>query len=300
MKIGRVATGAALLPLGLMLTACGGGAVDSTPTPTPTPTPVAYDTVEQTLAKRGDKSFVTGGTKWHGVYGVSETGYQAMPLGSDLTIEYVASLDAYRVTEKGGAGYVLPLSLEQYGGPHEVVYYSPGPDDEVLLRVIVPTLNKVPLSYTRFASFGHHDLSTHDYETYVVAWGVPTQAGDMPKAGTATYTLQLGGTVSKDGMVYPVSDSPATFYANFGNGTVATTLTLSDEVDDAVTVLGTLNGTGSIASSGFSGTLTGGDGGSGVFGGGFFGPQAAEVGFTWWYDGSVLQRAQGEAAGVKH
>ena len=61
---------------------------------------------------------------------------------------------------------------------------------------------------------------------------------------------------------------------------------------------GSLSGKGTIAGVGFTGTLTGTGSTTGEFGGGFFGPKAAEYGYAWDFTGSDFT-AEGFASGKK-
>jgi hypothetical protein len=112
-----------------------------------------------------------------------------------------------------------------------------------------------------------------------------------------------GSAVSAGTQYTLANNSTANFSADFGAGTVSTSLNLAGAPGSnpagQVANFGSFTGSGAINSGGpgFSGTLTG-NGANGVFSGGFFGPQAAEVGFGWQLNGSGFS-AVGLAGGTK-
>lgn len=290
---------AGVLSLGMMLTACGGGGVNSTPTPTPTP--VVYNTVAELFAKPGDKSFQVSGVSWEGQLGVFQGGSHTFPFGDGFTIEFLDADNTYRVSIKGGATYDFTPSTLTMQSDDRVQYFLRSYPQQQSFEIAIPSVQNVPLSYTRFATLSVIEEQNYTYTNYYGAWGVPTR--DMPKTGTATYDLALFGAATHDNVVLGLAKhSGGKLSANFASGAVTTDLSFSAEINGNVTLIGTLTGNATIASgtSGFGGTLSGSDGGSGVFGGGFFGPKAAEVGYTWWYDGPEMHSSQGTAAGPKH
>lgn len=300
-RVGLVAT--VSLSLGLALTACGGGGVSSTPSPAPgpTPTPATYESFDATLAKPGDKSFQTAGVSWQGQVGGDGGTPRAFPLGDELKIEFLDADDTYRVTPKGGTSYIFGPAFSEYNDHTQ--YVSNQGDWRYQFEIDIPKVNNVPLSYTRFATLTLTEQQNLIYTRYRTVWGIPTQNTDLPKSGTADYALSLIGSASHDGVSYSLGKySAGTLSANFSTGAISTNLTFSADIDGAATPLGTVSGDGTITSgtSGFSGALAGSDAGTGVFGGGFFGPQAEEVGYAWSYDGPDMQSSQGFAAGSKH
>lgn len=300
----RFLAGASALSLGLLVAGCGGDQIGSTPTPTPTP--VVYDTVSTMLAKPGDKSFRTGGTQWRGVSGERTTDFRSVAFGGTSNIEYVSASDAYRVVMRNGASVLFPLAdgLSIDERDQVILAFGFSADQQSnQFALHTPEINNVPLSYTRFASFGQHDHVTGEFEANRVVWGASTEVADMPKNGSASYKLTLFGSASAHDRHYTLEDrSTGRLSANFANGNIASTLNLKSSWGDDNIDVGTLTGTGKIDSSGvgFTGTMTGSDGipYSAPFGGGFFGPKAAEVGFSWLYDGPGLY-SDGYAAGVR-
>lgn len=295
------ACGFTLVTMGVALTACGGGGVNSTPTPTPPPTPTpapppSYNTVAQALAVPGDKSFSTAGIK----YDSGASAQATYALGADFKFEYIASTDSYRITRNGEGAVSFALSSGIAFPASNVVQYTSGADS---LFVLTPIVSGTELQYTRFVTYGRGDSAGNQG-----AWGIPTVASDVPKTGTATYAVSVAGLATNGGGIFFLGpNSGGNFTANFGAGTVSTTIVMRAPAAGQVIVqdLGILSGSGTISSSspGFMGTLgpagSGDPAGSGKFSGSFFGPQAQEFGYTWFFEGSQLN-ARGQVAGMKN
>ena len=125
--------------------------------------------------------------------------------------------------------------------------------------------------------------------------GYQTTSADLPKSGSATYSGQVQGVLSDPTGVYSLnSTSTGGLTANFATGSVTTTLALSGKLTptSAVVDFGNYNGTATISSAaGYQGVLTSTSGYTGNFDGAFYGPAAAETGYTF-----TLNRAPGESA----
>jgi hypothetical protein len=129
----------------------------------------------------------------------------------------------------------------------------------------------------------------------VMVNGFETPPADMPRSGSATYDTVVDGSAISQGKIFTLHDSPtgpstATFGANFAAGTVSTTIAFQGREPGSngpATVFGNASGTGNITSNGsaFSGILSGVGLTTGSFTGGFFGPQAAEMGYAFFFDG---------------
>ncbi len=144
----------------------------------------------------------------------------------------------------------------------------------------------IKLGYLSFAFWTHtNKQSDETRETYML-FGSPTDA-DMPKSGSASYKTHVAGSmISVTGAnggpaIRQDIGGSASFDVNFGNGNVATTLSLSTAPDGSF--LGDYAGTGTIyAGNQFSGTFTTSDPDfrMGAFLGGFYGPSAVEMGYA--------------------
>ncbi len=301
MKFGALAARASFLSLGLALAACGGGGSGGGVASTPTPAPV-YQTLDQLVASGGDRSFTTGGVQYEpGYRGQSLTNGVAQLYGSGVQVDYEAATGNYTLTEPGSA-------VVTFNDPGDVTSYDPDglvrfDNQSGYFLLVIPEVDGVSLSYTLLGiwqNFGKIRLA---------AGGIPTLQSDVPVSGTASYSLSVGGSVTAaksggGGASLAGSGASGTFTANFGNGTVATTLDLSgtETATNKQFDFGILSGAGTIDSGGpgFSGTLSHGetDSGTGVFSGAFFGPQAVELGYGWFFEGDDFDAA-GMNAGKK-
>lgn len=131
------------------------------------------------------------------------------------------------------------------------------------------------------------DFSQNFNEIYV-SYGIRTQASDMPRTGTASYSLGIVG----DGAGANVGGS-GTLSANFGTGTVAVSLTPEYIYAQGRSSFGPITGTGTISSTtaSFASSIAA-TGYTGTVNGTFYGPQAAEAG------GSFVINAAGTGAVV--
>lgn len=294
----------------LVLSACGGdsGGVTSTPTPTPTPTPTASYTKIADMT--GDRTFQTGGVQ----YNTGPSGFSNgtnLAFGNGVRVAYTAASDSYTLT--------APDNTTVTFNPSEVVQPAPAANTIQWLKrnssnvvtdqftLIVPTSGGVALSYTIIGTWGTN-LNSSSPTYRIAVGGAPTIASDMPKSGTANYTVGVGGAANLAGAPYNLSgNSTGTFSANFGTGAITTALTLTGTPQPSggtPTTFGTFNGSGTIASNspGFTGTISGtasnGTAATGGFSGAFFGPQALEVGFGYTITAGTFS-AVGGVSGVK-
>lgn len=267
----------------LALAGCGdgsGGGIASTPTPP------SYQTLQQIVSQGGNRSFSTSGVQ------LGATTATSNPYGSGVTVAYTASSDSYTLTAPDGtAATFSPNNLYQAATTPNTVQYikssgsgSGEVDDNLVIGTA--TVKGVALSYTMVGEWVH--ATPNGIAIWLATGGVPTLASDVPKTGTANYTVEVNGSAQAGGTSYSIqpTNSSGTFSANFGAGTVATSLTLVGTPSVAgfgtVTQFGTFNGTGTITAGGpgFTGTFSTGSGSS-LFTGNFNGPQAAEVGYSW-------------------
>jgi hypothetical protein len=280
-----------------------------------TPPPPAYTKI---VDMTGNRTFQTGGiTYLAGSSGFSNGTTQAF--GSGTTVAYNAANDSYTLTAPDGATQTFGVADRQIEvGANGV---PPSPNSLFYSKFIGNTGHKftlvapggsVPLSYTVIGTWSTKEeeelgtviigASTKLATVRIAVGGSPTFSSDMPKTGTANYTMGVGGSAISSGDSYNLSGSSSgTFSANFATGGITTTLTLAGQpaFSGSQINLGTFNGTGTIASGGpgYSGTLSG-NGATGVFSGAFFGPQALETGFAYMLAAPNFS-AVGAASGVK-
>jgi hypothetical protein len=303
---------AAAAGLGLSLAACGGGSVSSTPAPTPTPTPTPTPPPPTNLKLTelsGDRTFNTAGVKYDvGTAGASN--FASLPYPNGVQVAYSAANDSYTLSIPGAtATTFLPSEVTQPQPAPNVVQYlkrnSSGAVTDVL-TLIIPTSGGVPLNYTLVGTWGTNVASgTPTYRIGI--GGIPTLASDVPKTGSANYSVGVGGSANNNGTNYNLQpNSTATFSANFAAGTVATTLNLSGVTGSGATPVsfGSFTGTGTIASTtpGFTGTFSGtafnSSATSGFFSGAFFGPQGIEMGYAYALSAGTFN-AVGAVTGAK-
>ena len=283
----------------LLLGGCGsdgGGGVASTPAPT-------YSTLQQMVAQGGNRKFSTSGIQADVSNAVPA--YANNTYGSGVTVAYTASSDSYTLTAPNGTVQAfLPSDITSTPGSSAVAYVKSAGANFDLFAIAPASVNGVTLSYTLFGTWLHATGSATTI--WLTAGGVPTQANDMPRNGTASYSTTVTGNaqmLANPAAGYTLdANSTATFSANFSAGTVATSLNLvgvPTSGGGATSSFGTFNGTGTIASSGpgFSGTFTGPV--AGTFSGNFNGPQAAEMAYGWGLNTSGLS-AFGQVAGKKN
>lgn len=282
-----------LLAAALCLAACGGGSgggnVASTPTP---PGPSSYPTMATLV--NGSYSFPTVGVTYTATSN-SLGGGSTYNLNAGGSISYNAGSDTFTITgptsgpSAGASQSFTGQNLVDSGSPATVKLVKPVGTTQDELTITVP------LTYAMLTIWNRIDFAGGTSTGRISFGGSQTQAADVPRTGSATYSVATGGAARVGATTYNLVNSTATFSANFASNSVQTSLSLGGVTTPggAVTNFGTFNGTGTIMSTGpsFSGTFAG--NATGVFSGAFFGPQAAEVGY-----GYVLNGTNFGAAGA--
>lgn len=216
--------GAMLAASSLALAACGdgGGGIASTGTP-PTP-PATYAKIADMT---GNRTFQTGGVT-----------YNADPLrlmdgttqqfGSGVTVAYNASADSYTVTAPAGPAVIFFLSgtsptttsfsgMTQTFGPADLQPANPSlPNGVTYVKVdgtarhqltLIAPGGSVPLSYTTLGTWSTVEIGSNSGTFRIAVGGSPTLASDMPKNGSASYAIGVGGTAIKTETGLPVTTS---------------------------------------------------------------------------------------------
>lgn len=271
---------------------------------TPTPPPATYTKLADLT---GDRTINTVGIQYASGPGINFTQTQTLASGSGVRLAYTAATDTYVLTAADGTtasfapSNALPVDP---AAPNVQRWDKTAGTTRDLLALIVPKVNNVPLSYVALGSWNHVDTTANNGTVRLAIGGANTVASDMPRSGSANYATAVGGAAQVAGTVVPYSlntNSTATFSASFASSSVTTSLVLAgvpaNAPTGAVTNFGTYNGTGTISGSNFSGTVTGTDA-SGSLIGGFFGPQALELGYDWFLNGASLN-AVGTVTGIK-
>jgi hypothetical protein len=153
------------------------------------------------------------------------------------------------------------------------------------------------LTYTTLAQWtriNHEQPSsstaTTQSDTFWGVGGFSTLVSDMPRTGGASYLGPLRATYANGTYLEGVTGQ-ARLIADFAAGTVKTDLFLNRTGFSTVA-----GGTGTIQGARFSGNFNDGRY-TGAFDGGFFGPQAAEMGLSFTISDTTGQQFAGVGAG---
>jgi hypothetical protein len=288
----RISVLVALVQLALaagFLTGCGdGGGVNSTPAPSRSMFPLtasgSFQTITGTLAYAGtvyNPAALAGG---NAVANRIDTAGR----GPAVTFGFDGASGTYTVTGASASanftaanavaatGYEAAFSKQAGTVTDTLALYGNAP--AVAPSSAVP----MPLTYTSFGYWSHADSSTVQTQNTYFVYGQPTGVNAMPVTGTASYQT----TVSASMLEYNAAAAAflklggtATFTADFGASSVSTALSLQYGTGNSA---GTYAGTGAIKGDQFSGSLTSTNSQftGGGFNGGFFGPAAKEMGYT--------------------
>lgn len=289
----------------LLLSACGGGGgggLVSTPPPPPPPT-FSYESFP--LTKSASFETISGHLDYTG------TDYQLLrgPTGEDvgvsgrpsgLTFAYDASAGTYTVADGTDSASFSDSAPVSSGSTDSYTTKSGSVTDQLDLFSNVRSggsqgAGAIALTYLSFGKWTHSDGQTLDNRITYFLFGSPTDPSDMPHTGTATYSTMVTGSSFAGcyGCDAQPFDGSATVTADFGAGSVNTDLTL--------TSIGSFQGTGTISGNQFAGNFTGNFTAAGTelqdgaFQGGFFGPSAAEMGYTFSLHEHVLDPYAGAA-----
>jgi len=273
----------------LCLASCGGGGGTSvgivTPPPPPPP-PSSFPLVQSASLATAD-SQLDYTTNLNGSFTVNKLNTSGQPSG--LSINYDSATGNYKVDDGTNSAIFTGASRSSAGYIDSYSSQSGTVTDKLNLYSNVrsgasQTGAPVALTYLSYGSWSHTDSQNADTRVTDFIFGYPTASTDMPRSGTATYQTSVSGQELFNGYSprlgqYDVGGS-ATLSANFGTGAIDTTLQLQRTLDNGV--IGTFTGSGTINSNQFTGTFSATDPNfqSGSFSGGFFGPQAAEAGYT--------------------
>jgi hypothetical protein len=257
MKIWNHGALASMLVFTAMLSACGdSGGVNSaptpTPTPSPTPTPAPAPTYQKVSELSGNRHYETAGISFQG-NGTSLTGHATQGYGNSVKVDYTAATDTYTLTAPNGTTQSFsPGNVDVTKSNSNLTYYdkTAGGFHDVF-QLVLPPVKGVNLSYTVIGTWSHANISAGTFQGQFAVGGIPTIASDMPKTGSASYNVDGTGAYITNGLLYGGDLSDSTFSANFGTGTLNTTLHMRGalQTGGAVVDFGTANGTGSISSS---------------------------------------------------
>lgn len=278
---GRVAAVAA----GLTLSGCGGGGGGGSQVFIPPP-PQTYEAFPLTKSASfetiaGIRSYTVSGNRTIGDFGVAGR-------NSGVTISYDSAAGSYRISDAVASATFDPTQRSSSDSFDTYTAASGTTTDELRLFGNIrsggaPAGAPISLSYLSFGSWSHDDSSSGEHRDSYFLFGYPTATSDMPKSGTASYSTFVTANIVNivPGQGESSLTGSATFRADFGAGTVGTSLTLP--LTNFGSPTSTYSGNGAIAGNQFNGNFTTVDDpsfNSGTFAGGFFGPGAKEVGYT--------------------
>jgi hypothetical protein len=294
------------------LSGCGGGSgggVNSAPPPPPPP-PVYNSFGNLTTDQQVSLSGVTFSrtdtiTTTSTIVGATTVTARPFSEGS-LSITYNAATNGYTIRSGTNSQTFAPADIRpnlEINGPAFVNYgRADGPDGAVnaILSIYRPAGGggDVALTYTTLAQWARVNddppsgtPTTRRSDSFWGVGGFPTLASDMPRTGGATYNGPLRGTYVQGTTIDSITGQVSLF-SDFAAGTVKTDLYLN-RIGFSTLVVG---GTGTIQGVRFSGNLN--DGAyTGVFDGGFFGPQAAEMGLSFTISDNAGPQIGGVGAG---
>ena len=311
MKVWRLAGPATMCALGLSVSACGGdsGGVKSTPAPTPSPTPAGtFPLSTDSTFQSGISSRIFFTDAKSGSVQMDSAGVTGR--GNDVTIAYNAGTSAYTLVDSrsyttgysdgstktfSGSTIVFKPAAKISSVGYTDVYKtsSAGSSDTLTLfgnaNGSAGGTPPIQLSYLSYALWSHTDTATTQTRQTYVLFGTPSALSAIPTTGSATYktyvaadALTLDSGKNNVGVTQNLSGT-ADFNVDFGAGTVGTGLSLASTSDGSS--FGTYVGNGKIIGGGqFTGTFTSSlpTFNSGAFMGGFYGPTAQEMGYTFY------------------
>jgi len=228
-----------------------------------------------------------------------------------ITISYDAASQTYTIHDGPNALSYGPADKDPSGpgpsqSPFETYFHQVGNNlvDKIKAYRAGSAGTQFPqLSYATFVVAsreaitligGISDANINARVIYAIG-GFETVRSDLPRTGTASYTSYVTGAAIGPDREYPVEGS-VSITADFANASVSTALALKSGGQG----IGNFNGVAPIDSgtSRFKGDLTANGTTQGSFSGSFFGPQAAEVGYTYRVQTSI-GTVDGGAVGKK-
>ncbi|WEK47375.1 MAG: hypothetical protein P0Y56_03560 [Candidatus Andeanibacterium colombiense] len=293
----RFAAGVSLLPLGLLLAACGGGGVNSTPTPTPTPgtptptpgtptptpgtptpTPATNDDLIGPLVSDSFKNVA-------GEMAVTKLGGTSQPAATaskpTLALTYDAASNTYTLTVGGRSKTFAPGDLSAAKSTSQAAVYeiSAGGVTDTLTLTKPGTSGRFTYQYVGGAFWQRVDTAAHTAFVDVAAYGIQTPNASVPRAGSASYAVDvMGYETRRDGKAVNTLSGSGQLDVDFAKGIVVTSGTFASpdsgpiEFDGKATLSSNANGFTGVFSfydyEHFTGTLEG----------RFYGPAAQEVG----------------------
>ena len=212
--------------------------------------------------------------------------------GPGVTIRYDAATGTYSVQDNAASASFGASNRASTTKGFEVYAKTAGTVTDTLNLLVnarpgaAKATAPLQLSYLSLAIWTHTDSQSGDNRKTYLLFGFPTGTRDMPRGGSANYRTFVTGTRTE---LSPAKElwrderelgGSAGFKANFATGRIDTQLVLTPV--NGVGSYGTFVGTGTIAGNQFGGTFTSTAQNfvDGAFLGGFFGPGATEMGYS--------------------
>jgi hypothetical protein len=282
-----------MLTLGLMLAACGGGGVNSTPTPTPgtttptpgTPTPTpssgTNDDLLPTLVSETFANTATHGTATfpkNGDNGTSSTSSGA------VTFSYNAANNSYTVSTLGRSQTFAAGDVDASGTNALITTYLKTSGNRSDSLVLTKPGTSGPLTY-RYVGAGFWQRTDEtsnsisgSFDAFV--YGVPTSNAAMVRTGGARYAVDLLGVYAPSNNLLSLAGD-GELNVDFETGKLTTMGNYESVYGDGTSgAPGSWTGTGTLTSgtNKFTGTTDFYPVGNTAWSGQFFGPDAEEVG----------------------
>ncbi|MFC3672916.1 transferrin-binding protein-like solute binding protein [Novosphingobium pokkalii] len=275
----------ATMPLALVLSACGGGEVASTPNPTPTPTPTPTGPVNaDLLGPLKTESFANLAVRATGNF---DTSLRPKVSASSVsaTFRYDAAAQTYSLTSPSGSITFGKNEIDASQSSAAATVYAKrnGNTTDFLTVTKAGTSGTLTYRYVGSAFWEHSVVGTNSGSGTVDAlvYGAPTADAAVPRTGSAIYALDVLGVTTTGAGTQPLVGS-GTAAVEFASGQIV--LTGTTVMMPGTPFTDNFHGSGALASAGngFSGKVTFEDFQveTGDFKGQFFGPDASEIGLS--------------------
>ena len=300
-NIGLVAAASALT---LALCACGGGGgggggVESLPPPPSPPAPPPPPAVlpPDHLGLVSGQPFAALGVSDGYTTSASGNERQALsaPSAAAVQLSYDASTNTYQISLPGfQTGTLANIAYNGSSGEvatsttSQVTAGSSATLQPVFVSLPVPGSHFSPYTYTSFGSWNGETGQTADgriiREEGEFAYGIPTQPGDVPISGSASYTAEIRATLGPANGDFPFVQGDVNLLFDFGHGSLTGSMhpRIADSFDGIFVDYGQFDFKDTVYSTGsttFSGkfVVPGLPNADSFFDGNFTGPGAAEL-----------------------
>lgn len=260
------------------LAACGGGGGGGGGGVAPvasTPAPAATNATLTNLV--ASQSFATAGGSLNSFANSNGTSGPTSLVGAGVDgvgVAYNATNQSYTLTANVGSQTFTPSNRDAGLSTGQVTVYTKR-SGNVSDQLALANGGAAGFTYSNFAAWTRTTASTTASPVHnsFVVYGIPTASSDLPRSGSATYSIVGGGIWAVNNSAIPLAGK-GTLTADFAAATVQTTFDLG-----LSNIGGIMTGSAPISSgnASFSGSMQNALF-AGPMAGGFFGPGAQEVG----------------------